>query len=413
MSSKHPLVLLLLLLSFRLASQQVTIYGSASSFPGKEIVAFRYQDYITWTRELMESDTVNISGKFVLHLDVKTAGRIYLLCDHVKAPLYVEPGRTYEVDFPRRDSSRMFNANVDQEGDLNIHFLHNYDSSRIDTTELNWLIIDYNLRFDDFWRKNYQAFIVKRMKLPLDSFSRATVRHYQWVKNTYFQTYLSYSMASTRVSTLESENILYRDYLANREVGYDNYEYMTFFNQFFEKYFYQFTLKPAGSQVIPDINEHGDVSGLMNDLKPAPYLGNDTLRELVMLKGLYENCNNKEISRQRMVQILEEASKKSRIAQHRLIARNILANITTLRRGTPAPPFSLPDKNGKIVNLSDYKGHYVYLCFGKSTSPVCLSDLKVLEDLEKKYPLVQVVSIMTDEKAENMKKMLKQNPKLR
>ncbi len=34
-----------------------------------------------------------------------------------------------------------------------------------------------------------------------------------------------------------------------------------------------------------------------------------------------------------------------------------------LNIGTPAPAFTLPDQNGKIVNLSDYKGQKVILYF--------------------------------------------------
>jgi len=410
---KHLLAAFLFLICLAGEAQQVTIQGTATSYPGKELVAYRYQDYITWTRELLESDTVDKQGSFTLHLDVKAPTRIYLLCNHLKTPLYVEPGRSYVVDFPRKDSSRLLNQQVDQDGDLNIHPIRFKQNGAIDTTELNWLIIDYNLRFDDFWRKNYQAFVIKRMKAPLDSFSRAIHKHFATVPNAYFQSYIDYSIASTRVSTLESQNILYRDYLVNRPVGYGNFEYMTFFNQFFDKFFYQFALKPTGTPLFDAINQRGDLNETLNDLKPAPYMSNDTLRELLLLKGLNENFHNKEFSQQRMLQILEEVSHKSKVPAHRLIARNMIAAFGTLKAGSPAPAFTLPDKNGKLVNLNDFKGQYVYLTFSRSTSPTCLSDLKVLEELEKKYPLIHVVSIVLDDKPDDLKKMLKQNPKFR
>jgi len=331
----------------------------------------------------------------------------------MKTPLYVEPGRTYEVDFPRKDSTRLLNANVDQDGDLNIHPITGKTKGSIDTTELNWLIIDYNLRYEDFWKKNYQSFLIKRMRAPLDSFRRAMNAHYAPIRNPYFKTFMDYNIASTQVSTLESQNFISRDYLQHRKIEYRNYEYMTFFNQFFDKYFYEFALKPTGASVFDAINQKGDEGELMSALKTAPYLGNDTIRELLLLKGLYENYNNKEFNRHRMVQILDEVSKKSKIPEHRLIARNIIARFTVLKRGTDAPAFTLPDKSGKMVSLSDYKGKYVYLCFGKSNSPSCISDLLVLEEVNKKYPLIQVVSIMTDDNPEEMKKLLKQNPKFR
>ncbi len=407
------IILFLLLFSSFAGAQQVTIHGKADSYLHKEITAFGYQDYITWTRETIATDTVSSSGVFTLHFNVKEASRIYLFCDHMKTPLYVEPGRTYEVDFPRKDSTRLLNANVDQDGDLNIHPIPGKMKGSIDTTELNWLIIDYNLRYEDFWKKNYQSFVIKRMRAPLDSFRRAMNTHYAPIRNPYFKTFMDYTIASTQVSTLESQNFIFRDYLQHRKIEYRNYEYMTFFNQFFDKYFYEYTLKPGGASVLDAINQKGDEGELMSALKTAPYLGNDTLRELLLLKGLYENYNNKEFNRHRMMQILEEVSKKSKIPEHRLIARNIIARFTVLKRGTDAPAFTLPDKAGKMVSLSDYKGKYVYLCFGKSNSPSCISDFLVLEEVNKKYPLIQVVSIMTDDNAEELKKLLKQNPKFR
>jgi peroxiredoxin len=403
-SRRNTLLFVLLLLSGFLHAQSVTIHGTASSCKGFELCAFQYQDCITYTREILATDTVSRDGKFTLHLDIRGAERIYLRCNHLKAPLYAEPGKNYEVAFPEKDSSRLFNPNVEQDGDLYIN--------TSDTTGLNWLIMDFNQRFDDFWKKNYQSFVIKRMRVPLDSFRRAINLHYLHIQNPYFHSYIDYSIASTEVSTLESQNFLARDYLYNRKIGYSNFEYMTFFNQFFDKYFYQYVIKPEGAPIYDAINQRGSAAEVMNDLKQARYLGNDTLRELVMLKGLFENYNNKEFSQQRILGILDDVSKNSRVAQHRLIARNIIARYTVLKRGSMAPAFSLPDRTGKTVSLSDYKGKYVYLWFGNSKSSLCMSELKVLEDLAKKYPLIHIISILEDDKPEEMKKMLKQNPKL-
>ena len=46
-----------------------------------------------------------------------------------------------------------------------------------------------------------------------------------------------------------------------------------------------------------------------------------------------------------------------------------------LEIGSPAPLFSLPDQNGNVVNLSDFKGKYVVLYFyPKAMTPGCTTE---------------------------------------
>jgi thiol-disulfide isomerase/thioredoxin len=406
MPVKHTawLFFLLFILCAAFPAQDVQISGKAPAYIGKEMTAFAYQDYITYTREILETDTVKPDGTFRLRFPFQNTQRIYLRCDHLKAPLYIEPGGRYEVDFPGKDSSRLFSQTIDQTGDLSIHTR--------DSAEINWLIMDFNARYDDFWKKNYQAFVIKKTRFVLDSFKRAIRAHYRNVQKPYFHAFIDYTIASTQVSTLESQNFLARDYLLNRSIGYLNNEYMTFFNQFFDKYFYQFAIKKEGAPVYEAINDKGGAPGLMDALKAAKYLANDTLRELLMLKGLYENYNNKEFTQSHIQAILGQVAMHSKIPEHRLIAQNIISRFSQLKRGTAAPSFNLPDKNGKMHSLADFKGKYVYLSFGAAWCTTCISESKYLEELEKKYPFIQIVNIDTDPKIEDMKKMLKENPKM-
>jgi thiol-disulfide isomerase/thioredoxin len=401
-------VFFLSLLSAQLFCGEVTLVGKskASKYAGKEMLAFRYADYISYTREIQETDTVKPDGTFRISFDITSPQRIYLCCDHLKAPLYIEPGRTYEVTFPEKDSVHFRNPNLDQDGDLFVQMN--------DTTELNLLITDFNLRFDDFWRKNNEYFVVKKwhnIHLLLDSFALAMNKRYAQVRSSYLHSYIDYTIASNLISTFESENIIARNYLRHKPVLYGNTEYMDFFNQFFDKYFYQFALKPQGALVFSAVNDRGSSTALMDALKPAPFLENDTLRELVMLKGLFENYSNHDFSQSHILGILEEVSETSKVAEHRLIARNIISHFTVMKRGTPAPAFNLPDRTGKMVSLNDFKGKYIYLNFISSTCADCMTEMKLLHELEKKYPHITVISISLDEKEEDMKKMLKQNPK--
>ena len=52
-----------------------------------------------------------------------------------------------------------------------------------------------------------------------------------------------------------------------------------------------------------------------------------------------------------------------------------------LNPGSPAPPFTLPDADGNIVSLSDYRGQKVVIAFyPKDNSPVCTVQMKQYRD---------------------------------
>ncbi len=79
------------------------------------------------------------------------------------------------------------------------------------------------------------------------------------------------------------------------------------------------------------------------------------------------------------------------------------ALVSSLLPGNPAPLFSLKTKEGKTVNLSDFKGKVVYLDFWASWCGPCMMEMphaKILQDsFANKEVVFLYVSIDEDEKA--------------
>ena len=77
-----------------------------------------------------------------------------------------------------------------------------------------------------------------------------------------------------------------------------------------------------------------------------------------------------------------------------------------LEKGTKAPEFSLPDENGEIRNLSDYKGKKLILYFyPKDNTPGCTKQACGFADLYPQFSEkgVEIVGISKDSVASHKK----------
>ena len=397
---------LLFLLCSLAKAQPVVVKGKAPFHAGKEIGIYLYDDLITKKEIKKSSVIIKENGEFELTLEPGKTQISFLKIENEKANLFVEPGNSYSVFFPPKDSTTYKNPNIDQATDLVI------DSE--DSLEFNSLIIDYNRLVNKFWLKNYQYFVVNRGRAKLDSFAKVTLTGYAGVKNRYFQDHIRYSLASLDYNSNEIPKAATRKYFYNLPVLYTNYEYMQLFHDVFKQYLYNHLYnKNEPSGIYNELNK-SSFEGIMDAMASDTLLKERALRELVLLKGLQQLYFVPQLNsmKKNIVAVLEQVIKQSNIEEHKKIAKNILESFSKLVKGEEAPYFELLDKNGKKVSLSDFKGKYVYLDFWATWCSPCLKEMKVMPPLKKKYGnKIIFLSISIDDKIETMNAFLAKNPK--
>ncbi|MCX6311600.1 MAG: TlpA disulfide reductase family protein, partial [Bacteroidetes bacterium] len=315
------------------------------------------------------------------------------------------PGRKVELEFPDRDPKAQVNPDVDYVVPMAIYIS--------DSTDMNFLADDYNQKFDKFWRHNFQSFVTKDSLAVLDTFHLQMDRHYAFVKNPYFKPWMDYGMASMEDGIFHSQLQSGRKYITRKKIYYHNSEYMEFFNNFFKDYMYKWSARKEGQGMLTCVNSLISYDSLFSIMKKLPWLENDSLRELVMLKGLYESYNNPAFNPRNILAVVLQASTRSKIAEHRRIARNIISSFTKMKRGTFAPHFLAVNKSGvEIDPLEIYKGHYIYIFFFATWNTHAMSEFRYMADLQKKYgKKIQFVSISLDADTNAYKAFLKANPK--
>jgi thiol-disulfide isomerase/thioredoxin len=400
---------LLLLNHFCFNAQNVVIRGYADKVHnGKIIRAYTYDDLITYTRIQQAADTIDSKGFFELPFSVDYPSKIMLSVGNLTGNLYALPYYYYAVTFPAPDSLYDLNPNAEYPVDLGFIF-----KEKNDTTEMNSLIINFNRDYRQFFIENAQAIVAKKgFYHKLDSFQLASIKKYEKVGEPFFKTWLEYSFAEINEELLRNRSVIANAYIVNKPVLHEHAEYMQFINAFFNQYLLLKSGAKRGTSIPDIINESGSLTALRQVMSTDPYLKNDTLCELIIIKGLYEMYFSPEFKRENVKQMIEEAGRVTSIEAHKKIINNIIKQIYRLSPGSSAPEFSLKNKKGELISLKDFRGKFIYLDFMASWCVPCLKELKEISELKKKYgDKVVFISISVDENENDFKKFIEKNSK--
>ena len=356
-------------------AQNITIRGKAHvSHIGKEIVLSDYTDYITYGRIKESSDTVDNNGFFELKFQSQSTKPILINIDNLVGKIYVQPNFVYGVYFPEKDS-----LTNNQEGTETLVDISVYSK---DSTELNALIIDFNTEYNNTFLKVKDNYLSPaKLGQLLDTFLLICKKRYALITNSYFQNYIEYSFANFYSAISKGRNFLNKNYLAGKSIQYDNYEYMQFFNAYFKGYLNAFASSKNGGNIYNSINQFSDYQDLKKQFSSDKTIINDTIRELVILKGLLDFYYDPGFDQIQVKSVIEQLYQESLIKEHKKIAANILQTINHLQPGAKAPDFVANNKMGVKTYLSSYSGKYIYLNFFSTESDISQKEMQKIVDL--------------------------------
>lgn len=392
-----------LLIPFWSFSQNVKISGLAKAYANKDISALVYRDFITNTQKQITFSSIDSAGNFLLQFNANHIQYITLKIDKYVAFMYVQPDMNYEVIISSPDTTTYINPHLEQDVGISINLKSK--------TEINALTIDYDKRFDEFLTKEYKAFVSRSPQKEIDTFNLTMNQFYSSVNNPYFDTYRMYSIAALEEKTGASRKKLYNTYLNQKPVLYDHQEYFNFFNTFYKQYFTQIA-QTKSALLAKQINDSSSYAGIMEILKQDEYLQIDSVRELVLIKNLFESYYDGTYKKESIVKMLGFIAEKGVFTDNKQVAQNCLNAFSKLKPGAVAPTFELHDNNGATYRLNDLGDKkYIYLFFYNNECTTCLSQMKIIASLKKQYNAhVQFVSISLDNKYADFKSYCAQHP---
>jgi peroxiredoxin len=399
------IILIAILITGIVTSQNVTIKGTASNYENKEISIWISNDYISNTEKQLSYTSIDSAGNFLFDLNSREIQYITLKIDKSIASMYIQPATNYEVIIAPPDSAAYYNSNLQHDVKISIRM-----NSK---TEINALTMDFDNRFDEFLSVDYKDFVRRSPQPKIDSFKVFIHNYYSSVNNPFFNNYIDYSIAAIEKNTKMDDKKLFKNYIDNKPILYDHREYMNFFNSFYKQKLQTFGLSKKGSDLFFIIDNRGSFSAAVNALKRDIFIKNDTIAELVLLKGLYEGYYDGTFKKDGIMGILQQVISESNIVKHQQIAQNILNSFSKLKKGSIAPFFELPDKMGVTHNLDELRAKkYVYLMFFDEKSTASMEQMKVIPSLKKVYgERIEFVCISSDKTNLELKNFQAKYPK--
>lgn len=382
------------------SAQDVTMKGSAPGAAGKTIKIISYADLITYNEKVLAKAIVDNKGNFSMTFPLTSTVYTKIKIMFGKTDLYLEPHKTYELMIDSAD----YNVDDKYNPFLSPKLL-NVSIINAEKNELNSLMQKFNMLYNEYTFKHFDELYVLRQKNRVDTFRTIVNKNFPGVENEFFNAYVKYSIASLEALTQYHTKLgMAKKYFINQPVLYDNPAYMTYFNEFFEKYILGSSPKITLNDIDRCVNKLKSVAALTDTLGKDTILRNEVLRELVMTKGLFDMYYTPGFEKENSLLLLNDIAANSKFEKHRTIAKDMIEAIDKLRIGTAAPPFTLNNITGNKYSLTDFKGKYVYLIFWNTQCASCIREMDAITKLKDTYAgKLEFVAISSDREALTLK----------
>lgn len=392
---KHRLfALLFVLFSLAANAQNVTITGRSNK-TNTLIRLFAYEDLLNETGILLDQSQTDAQGHFILEGSVKEIlpARIYVGLEPVD--LILTPKASYDIEIivpEQQDNVSYFEKElptirVKHATDKGIYRQVIYSEEII-----NGYMIEH---FNQIYRGRQLRYI--------DSIENTIAREVPDIKSEYVKNHNRYKIAAIRLglSTDGGKRIL-KDYYDGQPVLYTQSAYIDLFKELFDGYFNNASFD---SHQLNDAFREGP-KAFKDYLDTDPLMaGNPRLAELVTIYNLQKLCYGDRLTGGLAKDHLNAIHARTRYAEHKALITNFFEKSNRLAAGANATGFTLKDREGREVRLSDYEDRLVLLQFVDGYSPVAERQFAELRSLHHQWQdSVQILTIATHDKMDFFKR---------
>lgn len=338
--------------------QNVSITGK-TNIPNALVRLLAYDEMLTREQTKIAETQSDKEGNFNLTAEIKEITPAQIAINLERVDIILSPNGKYnlEIIIPEHAEGSYF----DREQPL----------LEINTVEDGKLFLQYTdiqLFIDDYLYQNFNSIYRGRKMYLLDTLDHRITRNFGEIESKYINDFIKYRKAAVLMTANPTKTKL--EYFDNQEVLYSQAAYMDVLTELF---------KPNGRN---------------DDFLSRNWQIAELVEMMNLKKSYYSNSQDKN----QVLASLEKMEKSSMSLKNRVVAKNIKKQITELSYDSKAPAFSLKDKNGNTIQLSDYQNDMVILQFVDKITPFVEQEFVSLNELKRQWgDNVKVITISTKE----------------
>ncbi len=395
------------------AQTNITIRGTADNAVGKVVMLGGYSDKISHRELIFDKTVIGDDRQFELRCFARYPMLVFLQVEHYSQSFYVVPGGDYRVEIPAFDWKQDETTNVFLSPvTLPVVFtrLPDDDPNAMITNvdrAVNRYLVEHRVHFDERYRPD---------KAYFDTLLMVVDKACPDGENDFVNRYKRFSLAQLRLDLkMASRTQIYNTYLRNQPVLCYDENYMTLFTSLYRHSISKGSRRISQKSVARWVNSL-DYNTFIDSLGVEPLLRHEQIRELAALQALQEMLYQPHTyAKENVVAMVEHLRDRTKFADHRPLAQNVLDGLGALQAGEEQPALALPDVEKQTVSLADLRGNWVYLSFVRVGDVACLGEIETLaffkDTVYAENKDVRFVSVSCDREFQKMYHFLKNNRK--
>ncbi len=407
---RHTIFIFFILLSQLAQSainDSITVSGKSMSYANMNLTIKKQSNYITKEKQALRSFLVDKNGNFKTTIPINSITKIYINLGVTEGYLFVEPGKKYELELPPY-------IPLKQEDKLNPFFIPQSVLLGIknnSSLQLNKNIREFEISYNEKFTRNIKRIVLTNNHQLARKIIEETNQEFPAEQGSYFFNYKEYTYLNL-LNFLKSnkKRKVINDFFSLKPIEYNLDPYWDSFNHLFTNFFHYYITSKQGKEIKENWIHNAPFDSLVISLNQDTLFKNRNFAELVLLKGLYDAYYSDNYDKEKVINNVYQATKECKNDFNKKVAIDILNKISKLRVGTKAPSLSLPTLTGKIKDLTDYKGKFIYLNFANTKNFACKKDFQVLDqfaDMFKKDMVI--ITVLTDEDPDEAYQYIKNN----
>ena len=395
-------LILLLLCNNDIFSQNIKIKGKIQKTESKSeseslVRLMTFNDMLTLEQTTIFETKSDKEGNFTIETNIDDITLAQIAIDLDRVDIILKPNSSYEVEI----------SIPEQEGNTS-YFEQLSPTIKVAQSKDDDLYYQYYMSemiIDNFLLNNFNQLYRNRNISLLDNLDIEIEKNIGELKSDFVKDNIRYRKAAMQmVVNNDNGKKVINQYFNKQDILYSQPAYMNLFQEIFCNYL-------SSNKFNPLDFRYKLYSGHDNFLKyikenDAFLAENQNLAEIIIaweLKRLYYAMPD---DKKQILNHLNTIHQTTKNQKNKAIVSDILKQINRLSFNTDAPTFSLTNKDGVIVNSSDYNDNMVLLQFVSQVSSMTDHQFNTLKDFSQQWnDTIKIVTIATKECFDDFRQM--------